>query len=412
MEKERKRFLIFFGLALCILISPVYGQRMSDADSIRLIADTVKQIDAAKTVLRTAADVKSGTSQDVLASFFKLAFKDLKDGHHFSFNSSLLAIRAKSDPSVLIDKNYKKLVFPRNFEVGIDLGIDSSFKFKTTALNFKYAIINNRDKDIFTFKPGQEFLKVMEKQAELFKEALEIYLRYEKSSSVSFIKAREFCYPLKNKPQVQMSELPRAFRFILDSLKNDGEYTELSGVKTEDLTTNISGLYKKLSDLMSQRSLWTISSQLQTDWKSAISKADFNSEYLKGMTNNGSIMGLELDIKANLSIYDSTVVSNVYHRKVFSSSAGINWIIYRSPKTQKSYVEFKPALTYNNVLSGQYTGETKSRFTGDGVLRIRITDELWLPFDIKYDPDKKRFFGFLNVTSNFDWLGGKSKSAN
>jgi hypothetical protein len=56
-------------------------------------------------------------------------------------------------------------------------------------------------------------------------------------------------------------------------------------------------------------------------------------------------------------------------------------------------------------------GETKSRFTADGVLRFRVTDDLWIPIDIKYDPKVGKVFGFLNITSNFDWLGAKSKTS-
>ena len=122
-------------------------------------------------------------------------------------------------------------------------------------------------------------------------------------------------------------------------------------------------------------------------------------------------MGLELDIKGELDIYDTTAVSKSYNRNVLSSSAGINWIIYKDKKSQKSYVEFKPALAYNNILSGQIPGETKSKFTGDGILRFRITDNLWLPIDIKYDPQSGKFFGLLNITSNFDWLGASKTLA-
>jgi hypothetical protein len=162
---------------------------------------------------------------------------------------------------------------------------------------------------------------------------------------------------------------------------------------------------------MAQQSLWTVGAQITADKSKLISRTNFSSEYLKGITKNNTSMGLELDIKANLSIYDSTIVSTTFHRNVFAASAGINWIIYKDKTTQKSYVEFKPALAYDNVLSGVYAGETKSRFTADGVLRFRVTDDLWIPIDIKYDPKAGKVFGFLNITSNFDWLGAKSKTS-
>ncbi|HEY2725656.1 MAG TPA: hypothetical protein VGI61_00670, partial [Parafilimonas sp.] len=63
--------------------------------------------------------------------------------------------------------------------------------------------------------------------------------------------------------------------------------------------------------------------------------------------------------------------------------------------------------TDSTVLAGQYKNEKKNSITADGILRFRITDNLWFPIDIKYDPQKGKVFGLFDIKYNFDGLGKK-----
>jgi len=375
--------------------------------------DTAKQktakADSTKQIIRTAADLKSGTSQEVLSSFFKLAYQNLSDGHHFQFNSSLFAIKAKTDTSLWIDTNYNKHTFLRNMTLGIDIGLDSTNKFKSATLSVKYAIINNRDKSVFDFRSNGKILDSTLKSANhLYKYALEAY--HKEAKKQNYNNALDYIYHDIHHPRPKLDSVGKRFIDIIDSIKNEKQFSKIKNFKALNLLDSLKDIYNTISGLMSQTSLWTIGGKVSLNQLNTFSKVNLNTEYLKGITRNNTSMGLELDVKGNLDIYDTTAMSQSYSRNVLSGSAGINWIIYKNKDTQKSYIEFKPALTYNNVLAGTLPGETKSKFTGDGVLRFRITDDLWIPFDIKYDPKAGKFFGFLNITSNFDWLGSKSKT--
>lgn len=399
-------------LGLCTGMA--YAQTQGAAPLKKTVADSLKADTAAanKDVIRTAASLKTGTSQDVLSSFFKLAFADLKDGHHFQFNSSLFAVRAKTDPTLWIDTNYKKQVFARNFVFGVDYGLDSNYKFKSTSVNVKYAIINNRDKNIFEFGVGKKLTLLMDNASNLFNTASNMYFdKYKSRYAAEHKLVLNFFNYTDLKSKTPKDSLPKDFIAIVESLIKLNHFDLITIDNYQDIREAIGDMYKTAAVLMAQQSLWTVGAQITADKSKLISRTNFSSEYLKGITKNNTSMGLELDIKANLSIYDSTIVSTTFHRNVFAASAGINWIIYKDKTTQKSYVEFKPALAYDNVLSGVYAGETKSRFTADGVLRFRVTDDLWIPIDIKYDPKAGKVFGFLNITSNFDWLGAKSKTS-
>ena len=119
-------------------------------------AQSIDTTDAQKRI-RTAADLKTGNSQDVLISFFQLALNDLTGKEKtFKFQSSLFGLKAKTDPSLFIDTNFLKQTASRNFVFTIAPSVDSSFKFKSNSIGVKYALINNRDKAIFDFAlPGE-----------------------------------------------------------------------------------------------------------------------------------------------------------------------------------------------------------------------------------------------------------------
>jgi hypothetical protein len=398
-------------LALCLLSSADFAQQSPQNGTGKNMQKKTDTAAVNKETIRTAASLKSGTSQDVLTSFFKLAYSDVSNGHNFGFSSSLFAVRAKTDTSLWIDTNYRKQVFARNFVFGFNYALDSNFKYKSASLNLKYAIINNRDKNLFQFGPGILLGQFMKRGARLGGKAANIYIMKHPELTRKQRDSIFYYYAFHDlKDKTPKNKMPKEFLHLLDSLQATPEFQDIRDLDMANFRDSLKNIYKVVSGLLAKRDLWTVETRLYTDRNNVVSKANFNTEYLKGITNNHSSMGAEIDIRANWNIYDSTVVKTVHHRNVFSASAGINWIIYKNRLTQKSYVEFNPALTYINVFSGQYSGENKSKLTGKGVLRFRITDDLWLPIGIKYDPDKGKVLGFLNITSNFDWLGSKKKS--
>jgi hypothetical protein len=118
--------------------------------TFRLVAQETPKAPAAKTIIRTAADLKTGNSQDLLVSFFQLALNDLTGKEKtFRFQSSLFALKAKTDPTLFVDTNFLKHTASRNFVFSIAPALDSSFKFLSNTVGVKYALVNNRDKAVF-----------------------------------------------------------------------------------------------------------------------------------------------------------------------------------------------------------------------------------------------------------------------
>jgi hypothetical protein len=60
--------------------------------------------------------------------------------------------------------------------------------------------------------------------------------------------------------------------------------------------------------------------------------------------------------------------------------------------------------SYARTVRGIYAGEKQDSLSINATLRIRVFSDIWIPLDIKYDPDSGNVFGFLNVRANFTAL--------
>lgn len=367
-------------------------------------AQSIDTANAEKRV-RTAADLKTGNSQDVLISFFQLALNDLTGKEKtFRFQSSLFGLKAKTDPSLFIDTNFLKQTKARNFVFTIAPSIDSSFKFKQNTVGVKYALINNRDKAIFDFAlPSEsEWNKVHTTALQEYARALPAGV-----TDPKYKLARNFFLDVEEdedgNKRTALAQVPDDFKIILQNQLNQSNSFRFSSF--ENFRDTLSGEYAALAQYVENRSLWTIDANFAHNRNAAFSKVNFNSEFLKGLFKNSQRSNLELNLRASLNFDDDTTTSLAtdLHRQVFSFAGGFNWIVTKNRRSQ-SIVELKGAISYNNIFKGNYAGEDRNRLLAEGTFRIRISNDFWIPFDIQYDPESGNVFGFLSVRSNFDWL--------
>jgi hypothetical protein len=362
------------------------------------------QEDVAKENVRTAAILKSGTSQDVLISFFQLAAENLTgDNKSFKFQSSLFAIKAKTNDDLWTDNYYLKEKFARNFVITIIPALDKDYKFISNTIGFTYAIVNNRDKTVFDFsKPSDSTILRAQRRA------IEEYRKLVTGiDDKNYIAVLNFFATGDGKGLTPEEALPVEFKKILQN--------EIKGLKDPGFPTLVSfrdhfaNQYKSIARYVENRGLLTVKSNFSSlaDGK-FFSRISLGSEYLKGMLKKNSRMNLELNIIATLDFLDDTATRTHpdLNRQLFKMTGGFNWIIAKT-KNYKSLVELKGNLAYNHILNSAYPGEEKTRFTAEGTLRFRITNDIWLPVEISYDPGNGKVFGLFSVKFNFDWLKGK-----
>lgn len=379
------------------------------APSILLHAQLIDSTAAKR--IRTAADLKTGNSQDVLISFFQLALNDLTGKEKtFKFQSSLFALKAKTDPSLFVDTNFLRQTASRNFAFSIAPSLDSNFRFKNNTIAVKYALVNNRDKAIFDFAlpTEKEWNKIhtgaLKEYALTFPDGV-VNAKYKLAKNFFLDVEEDEDGNKRTKP----ADLPQDFKAILQKHLNNSNSFRLSSF--ENFRDTLAGEYAALARYVENRALWTIEASGAHDRNGMFSNAGFSSEYLKGLMPGNEKMNLELNLKASFHFDDDTSSKTALglHRQFLAFSGGFNWIITRNRKSQ-SIVELKGAIVYNHITSGLYAGEERQKFTAEGTFRIRISNDIWVPLDIKYDPTHGNVFGFLSIRSNFDWLKSRIKS--
>ena len=115
--KKKFRVLLSFLLLLNAASNLLAQTGKKNGVDLSTINDSSNQEAQSKQVIRTANDLKTGNWQDVLSSFFQLSLSDLTGNNKaLNFKSTIFAIKAKADSSLLIDRNYVHQTFARNFQ--------------------------------------------------------------------------------------------------------------------------------------------------------------------------------------------------------------------------------------------------------------------------------------------------------
>jgi len=355
-----------------------------------------------KDMLRTAANISSGNYRDIMTNFFQLALNDLTGpDKRFRFSSNLFAIKLKSNPDLNIDYNFIQNTFWRNSNVDFDLKLDSNYKFNGVSAGYKYAIVNRRDYAI-----AKDFRDIYEKaikgMVEIQISVSQAYALVAGTDSAKLDKFNTDFNKFLTDNTVKFSSLSTELQNIINSTISKNSDSDWS------FAQKVQDIYGKVVDTYKQKLLWTVAGSTSTYSDGFVfSNLDFTSQATAALIPTGKHSHIEFDIKAKYSFLDDTLkAGRDLKRQKLSSEGGFNWV-FKNKDNSKPVVEFKVTTTYNLIPTGLYLNEKKSDFTFNGTLRLRITDNIWIPLEIKYDRKAKNLFGFLSFKSNFDWLGKK-----
>ena len=364
-----------------------------------------QKLDGIKQIL-SADSLASGNYKDVLTSFFNITLDKLSGADkEIKLTSNLFALMLKQNPSLNIDTNYIKYTFARNTNFGITAKLDTNKKFAGFSGTLKYAIINKRDYTI-----AKEFIPlVQDKLNNYFKLHNQIELELNKIDLESRGKFRREINGFI-RDSIKFSDLDFiAKEIVLRSAKSLNLY-DIIKLLQKDPNNSIAKMaqsgFEDIVKLYQNKPLWTTAFDISSySDKFQVSSLKFTTEFLKGIMNPDATSNLEIDIKANLDIGDdSTKSGRDLSRSIFSFEAGLNWVIKNWNRNQ-TFLEFKFTAAENSITKGVYQGESKNMFTLNGTLRIRISNDVWVPIEFKYEPKTGNVFGLLNVTTNFSWLG-------
>lgn len=372
-------------------------------------------------VIFTADSLIGGNAKDILINFFQFAFNNLTSGNReLEFNSNPYAVLLKNDPSLAIDYNYKRYKLLRKLNVGFGLRLDTSFRFNGFSSGLKYALINERDvttsKLLFSSLQNDALGKERRVlQAELDAYGQTAFPHANDPQSPDFTNKKLFTKQttalFNDKPLKQMDT---GFQAIVKKIVSEEMLTVIDKIITLNPDSSFKNinvhLFDNLKNTIKNNLLWTIAVN-DTTYKDNFffSNILVSSELSKGIFKPKPGSNLELNIKAACNfLKDSMRSGKNLQRVVLNFEPGLNWVI-RNKDNDRSFFEFKLSGSYSHNCSSLYTGERRDILTLNSILRIRIYNDLWIPLQIKYDPNSGNVLGLFNVRLNFTGMGKSLK---
>ena len=358
----------------------------------------------------TADSLASGNYKDVLTSFFQIAFDKLtgKD-KELKFSSNPYAVMMKANPDLEIDYNYKKNRVLRNLNFNFSLKLDTSYRFNGFSSGISYALINKRDFTVYN-----EFIRLaIDKNAEFNK------LQNGISQALSGIEDAD----LKKRFREQGNKLLNDESYTYDKLDDDIKQRVLK-ILTDSNLTRIVKLIKNNSTANIAKSCRDGYNEVKKSFQSKpllllsitdttakdeflFSNITLKAEYLKGFGMSKPGANWELNIPATVNFVDDiSLTGRDLKRSVFRIEPGINLVI-RNSDAAHSFLEMKFSSEYMHIFSQLYPNEKKDSFTFNGIFRIKIINDIWIPLRFKYDPQNGNVLGFLSVKYNFSGQGKK-----
>jgi len=371
--------------------------------------------DSAKLKIITVDSLASGNFKDVFSSFFQLAVKDLTGPDKgLIFTSNPYAIMLKHNDSLATYHYYRKYTYLRNLNISLGVKLDSAYHFNGLSIGLNYALINNRD---YTIK--KQFLL-----DDLNDKRTRAWFEWNRAINAGISRIGDTEMKAKYRRQYELlvkdsvsnfQKMDSAFQNWVLDISDTVKYLNFRKL-VKDPNFSIYKLkdqpYDSLRKIYQNRALWTLGAG-DTSYSDGYlpKKIQIISEYLKGLMPPSHNYNLELDLKATLHFSDDTLLANRnISRQLFSFEPGVNFVL-NGPRTKQSFFEFKLSGSYSNIWKGLYPKEMQINNTINATLRLLVLDKIWIPLQIKYDTRNHNVFGFLNVTTNFNGLGGLLKSA-
>jgi hypothetical protein len=333
-------------------------------------------------------------------------------GGEYQLTTSLYGLKMlfhKGAP--LSDIDYIKSKFQRNFNITAIIGTNSTDNsIQSFSPSIKYAIINKRDVKDFGNAPKDQ-------RDSLFSafNLLDII-----ADSTTF---QDQIRGAKNDP-AKHDKMKKALN-NLQTLKDTSasaieQYLTTNGfnLTQKDKATiehvvhqykNGKDIYTRLVGAIQQGPLLTLHGGA-TIKNNAVNGIDAKLEYLVGL---GSGVGKDpnkpwdFDTYASANIQkDSVTKSQTLDRQVYSAYVGINKVLaYTSQQSNKgvatqSLFEAKGSTGFDYIPTGRYPTDRTWTYNLDVIFSVRLANNLYLPFEIKYAPTKSSVLGLLKLQFN------------
>jgi hypothetical protein len=358
-------------------------------------AKTYAQQTVENTTLDDVKGGKTANKSEVLSNIFTAVTT--------SFGKSEDAITLKATPYGIIsifnkdwkkDANYVKYRFLRNIQLntGLTPKDNNITKFQDGSLGLTISLVNKSDKTLADYNSLKNiYLDFVDKRTLAIKN---IAQRFVADS------------PEQIKKQIAINASITKFFSSEDIADLDPDFaSELKRVSgQQDLKTYMLSSkteVKKLIRRVTNGSLVTLTPSVKYNFdKRLTDMLSYKLVWQFGLRNDIKKKPWQVEFTALYKTERDTLnlASNLNHTSA-AGSGGINFVLAQDSK-EKSTLELKPSFKYTRVFKARYPKEEANTYEANVTLRLRLSEDTWLPLTLKYDIKNPQLFGFLTIFWN------------
>ncbi len=370
----------------------------------------------AKLAIKETESTKSGNFQDVIASFYQLAIKNIsQDEKTLEFNTTLFSLFKNYDKDILKTRSRKGIDFYQNFQIGGKVNLNSQYNIEGYGASITYSPINDRNKN-FVDLTGTYYHTLIDQFENLVNQSIKnitpglsaglagqqlVSLSNDLNQLGSAILSNDMS-SAATMPYYTVFIADLDARVAADGIKDLNGSRIAIGMKISDGAGIIARAATASAYIANEKKLYYASLE-NKPLLTLSADGGFNTDGKFGRGNLGSVFLVgnsvgELDARAKFSYIDT--LSTGLIRTNINAKLGYNFKVLKH-KDGASYFEIKAYAEYNKILRNALPDEDDETFLANAEIRIRLMEDLWLPITIKYDVENANVLGFLNITYNF-----------
>ncbi len=284
-----------------------------------------------------------------------------------------------SNRNIDVDTIYARKAWERNIQINIGFTPNSKNLFNAPVnfqMGFSFAVINNKE------IPLKDYDSTIAPYARYT--GMQRYLTEQaQTAGDSITRAR-----IKNFINGTNSDLPE---FLRDSVK------KIFGQPIGKMTAIPKELLDNLTQTLPRRPLLVVDvNGIHGLGNRGEAEVDFETSFSSYIFRQKKNVDPQLNLSASYSLADNTELNNInLNRHILDISAGINIIFF-------SKVDFKPGISYTNILSGIQAKEQQTSWSPTASFLFKIAEKLVMAFNWSYDSDKAASTTILKLKTSFE----------
>ena len=358
------------------------------------------------------APAKSFMSRESFTRIYKVAAESGyfgKEDGKYTLDASLFGLKALVNPNVKVDTNYleNSNAFLRRVQLTMSLGLGDQNKIESFAPGVKVALINNTDMTEGSLRKTTSNLIRMVSRA-----MVNAVSRYSKRDEDSF---KILMKKYQDGESVELSDFDEEFQGLFNAewksqielFKSDPIYeflqTRLDSINLGNFNEYVQKEWDYEKERFSRRALLT-AAVLPSFESGNLNDMSLEVSFLQGLNpNKVKKSPANLELKAAYIFSNDTVIAedSFDERRLWKVDGYFGKVLWKDEEND-SKLELKLGVGYQSIIKGLHEDEDETQFTLNFSLIPRLTDDLYFPIELKYDPENANVLGKFSLSWNLN----------